>query len=195
MILFMTNSRTNLTFSWRSTVRTLLWLLITAAFFPIIPVTAAELATAVNDVGTIHISADTLTVPGGEQKQAVFSGNVRAVGDRFEITADQLKIFYQPASDTAGDALNTGNALERIIATGNVVITAGEKIAKTQEAVYDKEHQTITLTGEHSVVQQNNSYISGAKIIMHTDSEAVRVESDSGKRVKAFIEAREVKNQ
>lgn len=175
-------------------VSTLLWFLITTAVFSVVPLPAAEQPAVLNNgTGTIRISADTLTVPGGEQKQAVFSGHVRAVGDRFEITADQLKIFYQPSSDAVGNALATENALEKIIATGNVVITAGEKIAKTQEAVYDKNQQTIILSGEHSVVQQNNSYISGAKIILHTDSEAVTVESDNGKRVEAFIEAREVK--
>ena len=73
------------------------------------------------------------------------------------------------------------------------MITAGEKIAKTQEAVYDKNQRTIILTGEQSTVQQNNSFISGAKIIVHTDSEAVTVESDNGKRVEAFIDAGEIR--
>lgn len=171
-----------------------LWPLIMIASFLISPVCAADQPAVLNNNGTIRISADTLTVPSGPEKQAVFSGNVRAEGDRFHITADQLHIFYGPVPDTTEAEIADENTLEKIIATGNVVITSGEKIAKTQEAVYDREQQTIILSGKESVVRQNNSYISGARIIMHTDSEAVTVESDNGKRVEAFIEAREIKN-
>ena len=177
----------------RALAGSILWLLAIVAVLMNGPAGATEQPAVLNDVGTIRISADSLTVPGGDEKQAVFSGNVRAVGDRFEITADRLKIFYQSSTGAAGIDTNAGNNLEKIVAAGNVVIISGEKIAKTQEAVYDKNHQTIILTGEQSMVQQNNSFISGAKIIMHMDSEAVTVESDNGKRVEAFIDAGDVR--
>lgn len=195
MILFMVYSPINHDPARQAPIGFLLWLLITAAVVMGGPAgaTAAEQPAVLNDIGTIRISADSLTVPGGAERQAVFSGNVHAVGDRFEITADRLKIYYQSSAGSPGDDISTGNNLEKIIAIGNVVITSGEKIAKTQEAVYDKDQQTIVLTGEQSMVQQNNSFISGAKIIMHTDSEAVSVEGENGKRVEAFINAGEIR--
>ena len=39
---------------------------------------------------------------------------------------------------------------------------------------------------------QNNSYISGEKIVMHTDSDAVTVESGQENRVEAFIQTRDI---
>lgn len=171
----------------------LLGALIAVAGIMVWPVSGTDKPAVSNNIGAIRISADCLVVPGGTENHAEFSGNVHAVGDRFEITADQLKIFYQPPSSETGDGIASGNALTMIIATGNVVITSGEKIAKTDQAVYDKSQQTIILIGEQSKVLQNNSYISGEKIIMHTDSEAITVESGDKKRVEAFIEAQDIK--
>jgi lipopolysaccharide export system protein LptA len=145
-----------------------------------------------NDIGTVRISADSLIVPGGGDNHAEFSGHVQAVGERFTISADNLKIFYQPVTAGNEGHIASGNTLTRIIASGNVVITSGEKIAKTEEAVYDKDLQTIVLTGKKSTVMQNNSYISGEKIVMHTDSDAVTVESGQENRVEAFIQTRDI---
>ncbi len=169
-------------------------LAILAVLMMLRPARAMDEAAVSNDIGQVRISADSLTVPGGDENHAEFKGNVHAVGDRFEITADQLRIYYQPTADKAGEDPAAGNTLSKIIATGNVVITSGEKIAKTQQAVYDKQEQTIILNGEDSTVLQNNSYISGEKIVMHTDSEAITVESGEGKRVEAFIEAQDLEN-
>lgn len=168
----------------RSVVNGLLWLLL-AAF----PAQSQDQTPVADHVGTIHISADRLVVPGGTENYAEFIGHVHAVGERFDIVADQLKIFYQPAGLKTGGDMPAGDSLSKIIATGNVIITAGEKIAKTEQAVYDKKDQTILLTGEHSMVQQPNGYISGDRILMRTDSETVTVESGDGKRVEAFIRA------
>jgi lipopolysaccharide export system protein LptA len=170
----------------------LTWTLIALAGMTVCPASGTDQPAVLNHIGSIRISADSLTVPGGTENHAEFRGNVHAVGDRFDITADQLKIFYQLSSEKSGDDIASGKTLTRIIATGNVVITSGEKIAKTEEAVYDKDQQTIILTGEKSMVLQNNSYISGKKIIMHMDSEAVTVESGAGNRVEAFIETQDI---
>jgi lipopolysaccharide transport protein LptA len=172
----------------------LFWMLLTAVTVMTGPPAAGEERPAdLNVIGAIRISADSLTVPGGTENHAEFKGNVHASGDRFDITADQLKIYYQPSTGKTGTDITSGNSLTKIIASGNVVITSGEKIAKTEEAVYDKSQQTIILTGEKSMVLQNNSYIAGKRIVMHLDSETVTVESGEGKRVEAFIEPREMK--
>ncbi len=171
--------------------------LLSALLFAILittyPVSGTDKPAVANDIEAIHISADSLVVPGGVENYAQFNGNVRAIGTRFEIIADQLQVFYQPSSsETRGD-IASGKTITKIIAIGNVVIVSGEKIAKTEKAVYDKSQQTVILTGKQSTVRQNNSYISGEKIIMHTGSDAVTVEGGSEKRVEAFIEAREMK--
>ncbi|MEW6079337.1 MAG: LptA/OstA family protein [Thermodesulfobacteriota bacterium] len=170
-----------------------LWALLAAITVMTGPAASENNLADLTVIGAIRISADALTVPGGTENYAEFKGNVHAFGDRFDITADQLKIFYQPSPETKGDDITSGNSLTKIIASGNVVITSGEKIAKTEEAVYDKAQQTIILSGDKSMVLQNNSYIAGKKIIMHLDSETVTVESGEGKRVEAFIEPRDMK--
>ncbi|MFP4446003.1 MAG: LptA/OstA family protein [Desulfosudaceae bacterium] len=137
----------------------------------------------------VRITADRLeTQDGPDSNRAEFSGHVQAVGEGFDITSDHLVVFYaREAAQTADAPLN--KSFDRIIATGNVTIKAGERIAKTEKAVYDKNRKIIILTGKNATVTGEDGFISGETIIMHTDSESVTVESSAGQRVEAVIKA------
>jgi len=137
----------------------------------------------------VRITADRLeTQSGPDSNRAEFSGHVQAVGEGFDITADHLVVFYAREAAPAADA-PLDKSFDRIIATGNVTIKAGERIAKTEKAVYDKNRKIIILTGKNATVTGEDGFISGETIIMHTDSESVTVESSAGQRVEAVINA------
>jgi lipopolysaccharide transport protein LptA len=138
---------------------------------------------------SIRVSADRL-IAHGQQEYAEFTGNVRAISADFDITADNLKIFYEPSSaDATGNTDETVSTktVSRIIATGDVVILSAGKIAKTEKAEYNKGKQTIILTGKGSQVNGEDGYITGETIVMHTGSNSVTVESGQGQRVQAVI--------
>lgn len=135
----------------------------------------------------IRIEADQLKTKGGAGQQAIFSGNVRAIGDTFDLTADTLIVHYSQDTAASGKKAPIRETFEKIIATGNVTIRSGEKVANTDKAVYDKKENIIILTGKNARVRGKNGYISGEKIILHTDNESVTVESSSDKRVEAVI--------
>ncbi|MFP4040660.1 MAG: LptA/OstA family protein [Desulfosudaceae bacterium] len=147
-----------------------------------------------NGDSRVRITSDKLETRSGDDRQAVFSGNVRAIGEDFAITADKLVVFY--TADTTGENndASLNETFNKIIATGNVTIKSGERIAKSEKAVYDKNKKTIVLTGQNARVTGESGRISGEKIIMHTVSEAVTVESSSGQRVEAVIESHSTEN-
>ncbi|MFO8049822.1 MAG: LptA/OstA family protein [Desulfosudaceae bacterium] len=147
-----------------------------------------------NGDSRVRITRDRLETRSGEDRQAVFSGNVRAIGENFIITADNLVVFYTAADTGENNDAPLNETFNKIIATGNVTIKSGERIAKSEKAVYDKNKNTIVLTGQNARVTGESGRIAGEKIIMHTVSEAVTVESSSGQRVEAVIKSHSTDN-
>ncbi len=90
--------------------------------------------TANNPVQTnrIEITSDRLLYD-IEKTVAEFSGNVRAVQDDRVITAASLKIFH---SQEGLQGESRSAAIEKIIASGNVVIHFENRVAQADQAVY-----------------------------------------------------------
>ncbi|ABW66318.1 OstA family protein [Desulfosudis oleivorans Hxd3] len=145
-----------------------------------------------DDAKAIHISADRL-VSESRADYAEFTGNVRAVGEKFDIQADTLQVFYSPAPDTQAPGTanrldtGTGKTVREIIATGNVTILFDDKVAKTDQAVYSRESGRVVLMGPGSTVTGKSGRISGDTITLHTETESVTVISGGETRVQAVI--------
>jgi lipopolysaccharide export system protein LptA len=134
----------------------------------------------------IHIVSDQL-ISDSESKFAEFIGNVKATQADTVIISDRLKVVYSKSSEF-GTALSAeSDSVEKIIATGNVKIEFENKVAYSQEAVYDTRTQTVTLIGDDSKVYSGPNFIAGAKIVMYRPDGRIRVESSSNKRVEALF--------
>lgn len=101
-----------------------------------------------------------------------FDGNVLAVDPFVTVRADKMVVFYGTMSGATG----TNRTLERILATGAVVITQGERKATSEQAEYFAADGKVVLTGQ-PVLTSKDGRLSGAKITFWRQGEKVEVES------------------
>lgn len=152
----------------------------------------ADMLSSDNNGGDIHISSDEL-IARSKANYAEFSGNVHAVNEDVDITADNLKVFYEQASpseapaEAEGGDITTGKTVREIVATGNVVIKFNQRTAVTDKAIYTRDTGKIVMTGADSKITGEGGYIAGEKITLHTVTEQVTVESGDSNRVEAVI--------
>jgi len=134
--------------------------------------------------GPLNITSDKLLSDRNSQ-YILFSGNVVAVYGDKTITSDNLKVIYlnTPTDQTE---LNKGK-IDKIIASGNVVIKFDNKTAYCDQAVYTQGTQTILLTGKDARIQSEDNYITGEKITVRQLTGQVTVDGNPEKRVNAVF--------
>jgi outer membrane protein assembly factor BamD len=106
----------------------------------------------------------------------VFKGNVVARQKDVVIYADSIEAV------TIGE----GKGIERVIATGNVRIQQGLRVASCQKAVFYNPDQKIVLTGDPKV-QEGENMVSGDEILFDLAQNRVEVKGGPGGRGKAKI--------
>jgi lipopolysaccharide export system protein LptA len=128
--------------------------------------------------GKIDIRSDRLDID-NEKRIADFSGNVVARQAETVIEADRLQVYYKGSGGESADAL------EKIVATGNVRIQFENGLAETPEAVYSMDTRVFVLTGAGSRVTSGKSQIAGEKITLRRDDGRVTVEGGGSRQVEA----------
>jgi lipopolysaccharide export system protein LptA len=128
----------------------------------------------------IEIRSDRLLVD-SQKRTAEFFGRVRARQGDTTIEADQLTVYYHP------DGGENVDALDRIVAVGNVRIRFENRLAETPEAVYNVKERVFVLNGAGTRVSSGSSHITGEKITLYRDDGRVVVESGSQKQVEAVF--------
>lgn len=108
-------------------------------------------------------------------------GNVHARQGNTSIKADRMKIFYRKGID--GQNPSGEEALEKIVASGNVEIKFDNRLAVTQEAVYKVAERLFVMTGPGSKVTSGKNSVVGDKITFDRTNSRVKVEGG----VKALI--------
>jgi lipopolysaccharide export system protein LptA len=162
-------------------------LMIIGLFMLFLPVAAtSETLPGLGDSpGTmLNITSDKLLSDRNSQ-YVLFSGNVVAVYGDKTISSDTLKVIYL-AAPTDQSGLN-GGKIDKIIATGNVVIKFDDKTAYCDQAVYTQETQTIQLTGKDARIKSDDNYITGEKITVRQLTGQVTVDGNPEKRVNAVF--------
>jgi lipopolysaccharide export system protein LptA len=120
-----------------------------------------------------------------------FVGNVKATQAETVVTADRLKIIYNP--DATKDQANSlkSVSIEKIIASGHVKINYNNIIAETDEAEYTMKTKVLVLKGAQSKMTQEGHSITGTKFTLHRADGKITVESSEKKRVKAVFQSSE----
>ncbi|TVQ35597.1 MAG: lipopolysaccharide transport periplasmic protein LptA [Geminicoccaceae bacterium] len=127
----------------------------------------------------IEIEADVLEVRQNEGI-ATFRGNVDAVQGDMTLTSDVLDVFYAGEGDGEG-------RIQRIVATGNVVVTSPREIARGQAGIYDLERRTIVLTGDVVLTREGN-VLRGSRLEVDLASGVSRLlPARDGGRVRALF--------
>lgn len=106
----------------------------------------------------VEVTADQLTVDQADGT-AVFTGGVVIGQGEMRLSADRVRVNYAAAG---GDA--TGR-IERLHATGNVVLVNGAEAAEAQEAIYTIDSGTVVMTGSVLLTQGQNA-LSGERLVV-----------------------------
>ncbi len=82
---------------------------------------------------------------------AVFKKDVFVDDGESQMCADLMEVYFQAASSVNKGEPFSGR-IRKIIARGNIKIVRGENISLADEAVYDANNKTITLTGRPKLI-------------------------------------------
>lgn len=109
----------------------------------------------------VEITADRLDINRAEGT-VVFEGNVRLSQDSVVLTASRLDALYEKVEGAP-------DRLERVIATGDVVVIDGQTVAEAERAVYTIADARVEMTGEVLVVE-NDVALAGDRFVIDLDS-------------------------
>lgn len=129
----------------------------------------------------INISSDSMDFS-NQENSAVFRGNVIARQGDIVMFAEQMRATY---GAKAGGGSGKGGIRE-LVATGNVKIIQGDRIATGQRIVFYGDEQKIVATGNPRVWQGDNVIV-GAKITVYLRQDRSVVEGTPRDRVSATI--------
>lgn len=104
----------------------------------------------------VEVSADTLEVDQGTGR-AVLTGNVVIAQGDMRLSARRVVVDYA--------TVDGKRRIERLNATGDVIIISGEDAAEGQEAVYTLATSGIVMTGDVVVTQDGNTLAGDALTI------------------------------
>lgn len=128
---------------------------------PVLAQDAAAFGTVQQDADKeISASADSMTMDDG-QGFAEFEGAVEIIQGGTKLVAQKVRAEYT----------EDRSQIARVIATGSIVLTSGDDMAKGDRAVYDIEANTIVLTG-NAYVKQGENTLRAQVLNINTDTGA-----------------------
>jgi len=143
----------------------------------------AQTQTKVKEV-PLHIVSDQM-VAQKDTSMVEFIGNAKATREDSIIFADSIKIYFE--DDNKDKGRNAQNNIKKIVSTGNVRYTDGERKAFADKAVYTTKDEILILTGKSPKLITGSSFVTGKKITLFRLQDKVLVESDGTKKVEAFF--------
>ncbi|MBU8849293.1 MAG: hypothetical protein KOO64_07085 [Desulfobacterales bacterium] len=136
------------------------------------------------DKEPLHVISDRM-IAQEDASMVEFIGNVKATRVDSIVFADSIKIYFVGNNkDKDGPAQSN---VKKIVSTGNVRYTAGERKAFADKAVYTTKDEILILTGKSPKLITGSSFVTGKKITLFRQQDKVIVESDGTKRVEAFF--------
>lgn len=116
----------------------------------------------------IEITADSLEVRQAESI-AIFSGSVVAGQGTLRMTADQMRVAFDPDQENP----ETG-AITNVKASGNVFLTNGAETAQGAEAEYDVSSGLVTMSTDVVLTQGENA-VSGQTLRIDLNTGVARM--------------------
>ncbi len=145
---------------------------------------AAAILPGGNSKQPINIEALKLDYFDKEQK-LIYTGNVVATQGDSKLKASVLTIFLTPKG--GGDAqAPSNNSVQRMLATGPVVLLQRDQVGTGDNGVYDKGSDTVVLTGNVTLSQGPN-VTKGEKLIYDLHSGQAVVRGGAGGGVKSMF--------
>lgn len=173
-----------------------IYLFFLLAFYPLnwaAAAMAADMPKSTPSDDPISITSNKMTIKSLEDK-IIFEGNVFIKKGDLKIGADRAEVFLtqkEPAGSGSISQSLTGpdvkgdKEVSRIETSGNVDVRQGDKHAKAQKGIYNKEKEEIVLTGDPEAwendyrvkgkvitffIAENKSLVEGSHVIIHPGS-------------------------
>lgn len=149
--------------------------------------TAAEASADDGDkpADRVYITAEHLTADTAG-RWAEFTGKVRAKQGATAINAQRLKVFYAQAQAAANGGQNASR-IQRLEASGQVVIHFDQRVAEADEARYGVADRVLVLTGAPARVTEGENTVTGGRIVMDRNENRISVEKPEGGSVEAVF--------
>lgn len=106
----------------------------------------------------VEVTADNLEVDQSDGS-ANFSGNVIIIQGVMRLSADKVLVIYKPEQ----------SGIERLEATGNVILVNGPDAAEAQRAEYTIDSGTIVMSG-NVLVNQGGSTLTSSQLVVNLTS-------------------------
>lgn len=113
-----------------------------------------------NSNAPVNYAADRIELQ-DKQKRVVLSGNVDITQDDLRLRAARATVAY---TDT--DSLR----IQRMDATGGVLVTRGNESARGDVAIYDFNRRVITMVGNVRLNRTNGDNLNGGRLVIDLDS-------------------------
>lgn len=121
----------------------------------------------------VEVTADQLSI-NQTDGTAIFAGNVVVIQGDMKLAADRVDVAYSGEDRTR---------IERLHASGSVVLVSGSDAAEAEDAVYTIETGAVEMTGNVLLTQGANT-IAGQKLVVDLASGTGRMEG----RVKTVLQ-------
>ena len=119
----------------------------------------------------VNFSADRIEVQ-DRADRVVISGNVRVTQAGMTVTAARMTVAYTRAGSTD---------VNRLDATGGVVVTKGDERASGNVAIYDLDRRLITMVGNVELRQRGNN-LRGGRLVIDLNSGRATVDGRGAAR-------------
>ncbi len=128
-----------------------------------------------------------------ELKIVTFKGDVNARKDNFVIDCDKMLVYYAGSSGDRGTTDESTTKIDKIVATGNVVVTRAKGGTATAEnATYFQKDEKIVLTGS-PIMKQGGDLVKADRITIFLEDDRSVVESADDSKVSVTISPRSSK--
>jgi lipopolysaccharide export system protein LptA len=138
----------------------------------------------------IQIESDKLEIH-DQEKQALFTGNVKVVQGTTTMQAGKMTVFYKDkakageggaAAQQQSASIASGSAdIDKILVTDKVFLSSGTQTATADDGNFDMTKQTFILTGKKVVLSDGPNVFTGCKLTVHTDTGQAQLEACGGR--------------
>lgn len=157
--------------SWRQTVRIALGSFLGAGLALLgLQQAGAQLISGHDSNAPVNYAADRIELQ-DRQDRVVLSGNVDVTQGGLRVRAARMTVAYTDAGSLQ---------IQRIDATGGVVVTRGGETARGDVAIYDFNREIITMVGDVRLRRANGDTLNGGRMVINLNSGVSSVDGSAG---------------
>ena len=122
-----------------------------------------------NSNAPVDVAADRIEVQ-DRANRAIFSGNVQVHQGNMQMTAARLTVVY-----AGGQSVQ----IQRLEASGGVILRTPSETARSRFAIYDVPRRIVTMIGGVTLDQGSN-HVQGARLVLDLDSHRAVMDGGGG---------------